>query len=108
MSRPTVSICVHCDDGAAGDGEALYERVRKLRKRLGLKPVFRVEPARCLGLCGAGCNVVFEGKKRSTYTRTQVHAEREVDVLVEAACAYAALEPGAELSERQLPGLAAD
>lgn len=108
MGRPTVSICVRCDDGRAGDGAALFKRVKKLRKQRGLKEHFAVDEVRCLGLCGAGCVVQFEGKKRSTYLRAQVHAEREPEAVVEAALAYAALEPGEELPERRLPGQAGD
>ena len=51
---------------------------------------------------------MFEGKKRSTYTRTEVHAVKEVEAVVEAARAYALLEPGEELPERLLPGVSAD
>lgn len=109
MSRtPLISICRRCedDDGHdAGNGELLYEQVKALRKKLGLKDVFDVEGVRCLGLCRSPCNVMFEGKKRSTYVRTQVHAVLEAEAVVQAARAYAALEPGEELSERRLPGL---
>ncbi len=109
MRRPTVFICVRCDDERkAGDGEALYAGVKALRKRMGLKPVFAVEGVKCLGLCRSPCNVMFEGDKRSTYTRTEVHAAREVEAVVQAARAYAALQPGEELPERSLPGLPAD
>lgn len=108
MGRPTVSICVRCDDGRAGDGEALFKRVKKLRKHLGLKETFALDGARCLGHCGSGCVLAFEGKQRSTYTRTQVHAERDAEAVVEAALAYAALAPGEELPERRLPGQAGD
>lgn len=112
MSRtPLVSICVRCEDereSDAGRGEDLYDAVKKLRKRWGLKDVFDLEATKCMGLCDSPCNVIFEGKKRSTYTRTQVHAVREVEAVVQAARAYAALEPGEELSERQLPGQSAD
>lgn len=107
MGRPTVSICTRCDDDTkSGDGERLFERVKKLRKELALKDVFDLEEARCLGLCGSPCNVLFEGKKRSTYLRTQVHGKKEVEAVVRAACAYAALEPGQELPERLWPGVA--
>lgn len=108
MGRPTVSICVRCDDGRAGDGAALFKRVKKLRKRLGLKEAFAVDEVRCLGHCGNGCVLSFEGKKRSTYTRTQVDAERDVEAVVQAALAYGALAPGEELPERRLPGQSGD
>ena len=111
MSRPLVSICRRCEDEDerdAGDGERLYEQVKALRKELGLKDVFDLEGVKCLGLCRSPCNVVFEGSKRSTYTRTQVHAVLEAEAVVQAAKAYAALEPGEELTERKLPGLSAD
>ena len=112
MSRtPLVSICTRCEDeheSEAGRGERLYDEVKALRKKLGLKDVFDLEDSKCLGLCDSPCNVVFEGKKRSTYTRTKVHAVLEAEAVVRAAKAYADLEPGEELTERQLPGLSAD
>ncbi|MCA2979773.1 MAG: DUF1636 family protein [Myxococcaceae bacterium] len=112
MPRPTLSICRRCEpDDASSDaetGEALYRAVRALRKARGLKPLFKVEGVRCLGLCRHACNVVFEGKKRSTYTRSQVDAVRDLEAVVEAAVAYARLSPGEELPERKLPGASAD
>lgn len=109
MSRsPLISICRRCEDDeerAAGSGEALYQQVKALRKKLGLKEVFELEGVQCLGMCRSPCNVMFEGKKRSTYVRTQVHATLEAEAVVLAARDYAALEPGEELSERRLPGL---
>ena len=105
MKPPLISICRRCEEGEAGDGEALYQRVKSLRKKLGLKEVFELEGVKCLGLCRSPCNVQFEGSKRSTYLRTQVHAVLEAEAVVQAARAYAALEPGEELSERKLPGL---
>ena len=68
--------------------------------------MFELEGVHCLRLCDSPCNVMFEGPKRSTYLRTQVHATLEAEAVVQAARAYAALEPGMELSERRLPGLA--
>ncbi len=108
MGKPLVSICVRCDEGKGAEGEKLYERVKKLRKRLGLKALFDVEDVRCLSLCDAPCNVLFEGKKRSTYTRTEVHSGKDALTVVQAATAYALLEPGEELPERLLPGVSAD
>jgi predicted metal-binding protein len=109
MSPPVITICSRCDDGdAATNGQALFQTVKALRKRLGLKDVFELDAVKCLGLCRSPCNVVFEGKKRSTYTRTQVHATLEAEAVVWAARAYAALAPGEELPERKLPGLSAD
>jgi predicted metal-binding protein len=104
MSRPTVTICTRCDEGKSGDGDRLYERIRKLRKELDLKEVFELDEVQCLGLCDSPCNVMFEGKKRSTYVRTNLHAKRDAEAVVKAACAYAELEPGQELPERLLPG----
>jgi predicted metal-binding protein len=111
MNRPVVSICRRCEDEDerdAGNGELLFESVKALRKQLGLKELFDLESVKCLGLCRSPCNVMFEGDKRSTYTRTQVHAKLEPMAVVQAARAYAALAPGEELSERKLPGLSAD
>ena len=108
MKPPLISICRRCEDDderEACDGEALYQAVKALRKKLGLKEVFELEGVKCLGLCRSPCNVMFEGSKRSTYLRTQVHAVLEAETVVQAARAYAALEPGEELSERKLPGL---
>lgn len=105
---PVVSICRRCEDDDerdSGNGELLYEKVKSLRKKLGLKDVFELEGVHCLGMCRTPCNVMFEGPKRSTYLRTQVHAILEAEAVVLAARAYAALEPGTELSERRLPGL---
>lgn len=99
MPRPTLTICTGCDGG-----EALYERVRKLRKARDLKDVFKVDETRCLNLCSWPCNAQLEGKKRSTYVRSELDPKRDVEGLVQAACDYAALAPGQELSERQLPG----
>ena len=107
----TVSICRRCEDEDerdSGNGELLFEKVKALRKALGLKDVFELEAVKCHGLCRSPCNVVFEGPKRSTYTRTQVHATLEAEAVVQAARAYAALKPGEELHERRLPGLSAD
>lgn len=105
MSRPVVSICRRCEDDDGREvGEALYQGVKKLRKALGLKEVFKLDDAKCLGLCRSPCNVVFEGAKRSTLTRTEVHP-REAEAVVQAACAYA---EGQHLTERKLPGLSAD
>lgn len=109
MKRPLVSICRRCEDDDGREvGEALFEAVKKRRKALGLKDLFELEGVKCLGLCRSPCNVVFEGAKRSTYTRTEVHPDLEVDAVVRAARAYAALERGEELNERALPGLSAD
>lgn len=104
MSRPTLTICTRCDEGKSGDGERLYERLRKLRKELELKDVFELDEVQCLGLCDSPCNVMLEGKKRSTYVRTNLHAKKDAEALIEAMRAYAALEPGQELPERMLPG----
>lgn len=111
MSKVLVSICRRCEDEDerdSGNGQLLYESVKKLRKELGLKELFDLDDVKCLSLCRSPCNVMFEGKKRSTYTRTQVHAVKEVEAVVRAARAYAELEPGEELPERLLPGLADD
>ena len=66
MSRtPLISICRRCEDdeeSEAGNGELLYQEVKALRKKLGLKEVFDVEGVRCLGMCRSPCNVMFEGK----------------------------------------------
>jgi predicted metal-binding protein len=111
MSRPLVSICKRCEDDDeldSGNGALLYEAVKELRKKRGLKEVFALDAVKCLGLCRSPCTVMFEGSKRSTYLRTQVHAQLEAAAVVEAACAYAALKPGEELTERKLPGLSGD
>ncbi|MDX2012335.1 MAG: DUF1636 family protein [Myxococcaceae bacterium] len=111
MGRPTLTICRRCEPDDADDeaqtGEALFQAVKALRKARGLKPVFKVEGSKCLGLCRQACNLVFEGKKRSTYTRSQV-AARDAETVVVAAVAYAKLAPGEELPERRLPGVSAD
>lgn len=108
MSRPVISICVRCDEGRGQRGEDLFDAVKKLRKRLGYKPLFDVDAVKCLSLCDSPCNVQFEGKKRSTYTRTELNSDRDALAVVTAARAYALLEPGGELPERLLPGVDAD
>lgn len=117
MSRPVVTICVTCRASKkeqdpqrrqAASGEDLHAAVRALRKVRGLKEVFKVEGVRCLKQCDQPCAVMFEGKKRSTYTRVLVHAVDDVARVVDAAAAYAALLPGEELSERALPGESED
>ncbi len=109
MSRPTLLICRRCEtDSDEEAGEALYQAVKALRRARDLKPVFAVEGVKCLRQCREGCAVELEGKKRSTYTRVHLDPARDAAAVVEAAVAYAALEPGQELSERRLPGESAD
>ncbi len=108
MGKPLLTICVRCDEGKGACGEALYDAVRKLRKERGYKHLFDLDDTRCLKLCDSPCNAMFEGKKRSTYTRTELHSKRDAESLVEAARAYALLRPGEELPERLLPGSSAD
>ena len=86
----------------------LYQSVKALRRERGLKPLFALEGVSCLKLCDSPCNVMLEGSKRSTYTRTEVNAVAEVELVVQAACDYARLERGQELPERRLPGVSAD
>lgn len=110
MARPVLTICRSCEpDDAEGDdarsGEALYQRVKALRKARGLKPVFKLEGTKCLKLCRWACSAMLEGKKRSSYVRCELDAERDAEPLVDAAVGYAALEPGQELPERRLPGV---
>lgn len=109
MARPVLTICTRCEpeDDRPG-GETLFARVKALRKAYGLKPVFKLEQAKCLHLCRWACSAMLEGKKRSTYQRCELDAERDAEALVAAAVAYAKLTPGQELSERQLPGTSAD
>ena len=98
MSRPTLTICTRCDGG-----EALFEAVRERRRDQGLKELFKVEAERCLKCCDGPIAIELSGKKRSTYTRVDVR-KKDADACVAAAAAYAALEPGEELRERDLPG----
>ena len=102
-------ICRSCErSGDAWSGEVLYQAVKSLRKERNLKDVFELEGVSCLSLCDTPCNVQLEGRKRSTVTRSEVNALVEPDLLVDAAVAYARLEPGEELPERKLPGVFAD
>jgi predicted metal-binding protein len=106
MSRPTIFICRSCQgDGESSDGDALYERVKRLRKSMHLQNVFELDSVKCLGLCDTPCAVEFSGKKRSTYLRGNVNAVGEAELLVHAAVSYASLLPGTELPERKLPGV---
>ncbi|MBL9037790.1 MAG: DUF1636 family protein [Archangium sp.] len=114
MRRPSLLICRSCKprkghpDSDALRGEVLFQAVKALRKARGLKPVFALEGVRCLGRCDAPCNLQLEGKRRSTASRTEVNALAEAELVVEAACAYARLRDGEELTERRLPGLSGD
>jgi len=111
MSRPTLLICRSCQRAGANEawsGEGLYQAVKALRKERHLKEVFALEGVNCLRLCESPCNVQLEGKKRSTITRSEVNALIEPERLVNAAVAFARLEPGEELPERTLPGVFAD
>lgn len=109
MPRPTLFICRRCETDSDDEaGEALYQAVKALRRERDLKPVFAVEGVKCLKLCDSGCAIELEGKKRSTYSRIHVDPVRDVEAVVDAAVAYAALEPGQELPERRLPGESAD
>jgi predicted metal-binding protein len=113
MARPVLTICRRCEPdrdqlGEGATGEALFQAVKALRRARGLKAVFKVKGTKCLQLCRWGLNAELEGKRRSTYTRSELDARRDAEALVDAACAYAALEPGEELPERRLPGVSAD
>jgi predicted metal-binding protein len=113
VARPVLSVCTRCGtkrrhrDAARGTGEDLAEAVRALRKKLGLKEVFKIEEVHCLSLCDSPCAVQLEGKKRSTIARVGLSVD-DAAALIEAARAYAALMPGQELPERALPGEHAD
>ncbi len=98
VERPVLYICIRCDGG-----ERLFDDVRALRKEQGLKELFKVEDVNCLKNCDDPIAIEFSGKKRSTYSRIDVR-KKEADVVVAAAVAYASLEPGEELRERELPG----
>lgn len=116
MGRVRLAICTSCRPRkrwAGGDPDAhlgaeLHDAVKALRKARGLKEVFAVDEVDCLKNCDAPCAVEFSGRKRSTYTRVCVNSVTDVAALVDAAVAYAALEPGRELPERLLPGEAED
>ena len=112
MGLPTLLICRSCQrkgaDTDAWSGEALYQAVKALRKERHLREVFELEGVDCLRLCDTPCNLQLEGKKRATVTRSRVNALVEPARVVEAACAFARLEPGQELPERTLPGVIAD
>ena len=98
-----LSICERCEQSRTSTGEILYEAVRRIRRERALKELFKVEAVRCLGCCDQPCALELSGKKRSTYTRVDVVAA-DAAAVVDAAVLYAALLPGEELSERQLPG----
>ena len=103
MSRVLLTICERCEQTRSSTGEALYEAVRRLRRERGLKPLFKVQQTHCLKCCDQPCALELSGNKRSTYTRVDVTIN-DAAAVVDAAVLYAALKPGEELSERQLPG----
>jgi predicted metal-binding protein len=98
LARPVLTICTRCERG-----DELFERVKRVRKERDLRDVFKVDDVRCLGVCEP-CVIQLEGKKRSTYLRSRVHAKHDAERVVDAACAYAALAPGQELRDREMPG----
>ena len=98
MARPVLTICTRCERG-----DELLERVKRLRRERELRDVFKVDEVHCLGVCEPGV-IQLEGKKRSTYLRSRVHAKHDVERVVDAACAYAKLAPGEELRDREMPG----
>ncbi|HEY1099314.1 MAG TPA: DUF1636 family protein [Myxococcota bacterium] len=98
MDRPTLYICTRCDGG-----DRLYDDVKALRKERGLKELFKVDDVNCLKNCDDPIAIEFYGKKRSTYSRIDVK-KKDAEVVVAAAVAYAGLQPGEELRERDLPG----
>ncbi len=98
VDRPTLYICTRCDGG-----DRLFDDVRACRKARGLKEVFKVDDVSCLKCCDDAIAIEFSGKKRSTYTRINVR-KKDAEHVVDAAVAYAALAPGEELRERDLPG----
>lgn len=81
----------------------MYDDVKALRRERALKECFKVDDVRCLKCCDEPIAVEFEGRRRSTYTRTGL-GRADADALIKAAVAYAALEPDEELPERLLPG----
>lgn len=103
MSRVVLSICERCEQSKHSTGEKLHDAVKAIRREQGLKEVFKVEQVRCLKCCDRPCALELSGKKRSTYTRTDVSVD-DAALVVEAAVRYAALLPGEELPERLLPG----
>lgn len=103
MSRVLLEICERCEQSKSSTGEKLYDAVKAIRRERALKEVFKVEQVRCLKCCDRPCAVELSGKKRSTYTRTDVSVD-DAAALVDAAVRYAALQPGEELPERALPG----
>jgi predicted metal-binding protein len=98
VARPVLTICTRCDRG-----DELFERVKRLRKERALREEFKLDEVRCLGVCEP-CVIQLEGKKRSTYLRSRVHAKHDAERVLDAARAYAALAPGEELRDRELPG----
>lgn len=96
-------MCERCEQSRSSTGEALLEAIKRIRRERGLKDLFKVEAVHCLKCCDQPCALELSGKRRSTYTRVDVGVD-DAEAVVEAAQLYAALLPGQELSERQLPG----
>ncbi len=112
MKRVTLTICRSCrprkkwsgEDPASATGEVLWRSVKAVRRARELKELFAVESSDCLGQCRSACALELSGKKRPTYLRCAVDALTEVSRVVDAAVAYAGLEPGDRLDEWTLPG----
>ncbi|MBX7098844.1 MAG: DUF1636 domain-containing protein [Myxococcaceae bacterium] len=98
MKRPVLKVCVSCfGDDDRLSGERFFKRLKKERRERGLKPLFKLEPVRCLGGCDTPCNAKLKAEGRPTFERTWLHAKHDVAALVDAAARYArgaALEPG--------------
>ena len=107
MKKPRLLICARCASSDSDSGVQLIARVKKLRKALGARTLFKLSFARCLDLCDAPCAIQLEGKHRSTIARTGLVVD-DAERLVAAAQGYAGLARGEELDERVLPGDHAD
>jgi predicted metal-binding protein len=83
-------VCTSCSsDDAGGDGQAFYDHLKAARKEQGLKPWFRLKPAKCLDGCDTPCNARIKGGDREKVVRTWLDAREDVQPLLDAARRYA-------------------
>ena len=105
MKRPVLFICVDCSTEANdAPGNALFRAVKKERRKRGLKPLLKVEKARCLDRCDTPCNAELREKHKPTLQITRLDCGRDAVALLEAAVRYAEAEGEPSHQSVGLPG----